>query len=209
MSNMSADLGAKFAVFPYDQQTRDYLEGKLKRPARPVEPDVDALYETQFTLDLSSMTPQVSLPHDPSNSTPIETLEKERIKVQQAFIGSCTNGRMEDFRMAARILKGRKVHADVRLIATPASQSIWRQCLEEGIWEIFAESGALVTHSTCGACAGIQLGVLGDGETCISASARNYPGRMGSTKSAVYLANPATVAASALAGVITDPRRYL
>ena len=155
------------------------------------------------------MDPYVACPHDPSNSMPVTKVEPEQIKVDQAFIGSCTNGRMEDFRMAAKILKGRKVHPNVRLIATPASQQIWHQCLKEGIWDIFAEAGALVTHSTCGLCFGGHLGLLGDGEVAISATNRNFQGRQGSPKSSVYLANPATVAASAVTGYITDPRHLL
>ena len=155
------------------------------------------------------MPPYVACPHDPGNSIPVADLEGERIKIDQGFIGSCTNGRVEDFQMAARILKGRKVHPDVRLIATPASQSIWRECINNGIWDIFAEAGALVTHSTCGICFGGHLGIIGDGEVCIASSNRNFQGRQGSPKSFVYLANPATVAASAVEGHIVDPRRFL
>lgn len=209
ISNMGVEVGAKFAIFPCDEKTLQYLEGKMKRPARPVAADADAVYEAVYSLDVTNLEPHVARPHDPGNGAPVSVLEAERIRINQGFIGSCTNGRMEDFRMAARILKGRKVHPEVRLIATPASQLIWRQCLKEGIWEIFADAGALVTHSTCGVCFGGHLGLIGDGEVCISATNRNFLGRQGSSKGFVYLANPATVAASAVEGFITDPRKFL
>ena len=209
MSNMSIELGAKFGVFPCDDKTLEYLEGKTVRPPRPVESDPDALVEAVHTMDVTDMPPYVAKPHDPGNSVPVTEVEQERIKIDQAFIGSCTNARMEDFRMAARIIKGRKVHPDVRLIATPASQDIWLQCDREGIWETFAEADALITNSTCGACPGMGMGVLGDAEVSISSTNRNFQGRMGSPNAFVYLANPATVAASAITGYITDPRKFL
>jgi 3-isopropylmalate/(R)-2-methylmalate dehydratase large subunit len=187
----------------------EYLDGKLKRPANPVSPDDDARYEATHTVDVSTMGPYVAKPHDPGNSVPIEELVGDRVRIDQAFLGSCTNARMEDFRMAARILRGRKVADDVRLIATPASMDIWRQCGQEGIWDVFAEAGALVTSPGCGACPGTSMGVLGDGEVCISSSNRNFQGRMGSGRASVYLANPATVAASAVLGHIADPRVFL
>ncbi len=209
MSNMGIEIGAKFAIFPCDDKTLEYLEGKMKRPAQPVSADPDAVYEADYKLDVTDMPPYVACPHDPGNSVPVTDVDSQRIKVNQAFIGSCTNGRLEDFRMAARILKGRKVHPDVRLIASPASQLIWLDCLKEGIWDVFAEAEALVTHSTCGPCFGGHLGLLGDNEVCISATNRNFQGRQGSPQAAVYLANPATVAASAVEGYITDPRKFL
>lgn len=209
IANMGVEIGAKFAIFPCDEKALKFLEGKMKRPARPVTADPDARYENIYTLDITDLPPFVACPHDPGNGVPVTELEAKKIKINQAFIGSCTNGRMEDFRMAAQILKGRKVHPEVRLIATPASQLIWHQCLRERIWEIFAAAGALVTHSTCGVCFGGHLGLLGDGEVCISATNRNFQGRQGSAKAFVYLANPATVAASAVVGYITDPRKFL
>ena len=209
IANMGVEIGAKFAIFPCDDKTLEYLEGKMKRPAKPVSSDPDAVYEAVYNLDVTDMPPYVARPHDPANSVPVTEVEPEQIKVDQAFVGSCTNGKMEDFRMAARILKGRKVHPDVRLIATPASQMIWHDCLREGIWDIFAEAGALVTHSTCGVCFGGHLGLLGDGEVSISTTNRNFQGRQGSLKAFVYLANPATAAASAVEGYITDPRKFL
>ena len=209
MSNMGVEIGAKFAIFPCDDKTLEYLEGKMIRPPMPAVSDPDARYEAVYTLDVTDLSPYVALPHDPGNTVPIEQIAPERIKVDQAFIGSCTNARMEDFYMAARILKGRKVHPDLRLICTPASQAIWEQCAKEGIWEVLAEAGAMVTNSTCGACPGMGMGVLADEEVCISSTNRNFQGRMGSPKSFVYLANPATVAATAVEGYITDPRQYL
>lgn len=209
IANMGIEIGAKFAIFPCDDKTLEYLKGKMKRPANCISPDPDACYEAVYNMDVTNMAPYVARPHDPGNSVPVTEVEPERIKVDQAFIGACTNGRMEDFRMAARILKGRKVHPDTRLIATPASQTIWHQCLKEGIWDVFTEAEALVTHSTCGICFGGHLGLLGDGEVSISSSNRNFQGRQGSNKAFVYLANPATVAASAVEGYITDPRKFL
>jgi len=209
IANMGVEIGAKFAIFPCDDKTLEYLEGKMKRPACPVIADPDALYEAIYNLDATEMHPYVACPHDPANSVPVTEVESKRIKVDQAFIGSCTNGRLEDFRMAAQILKGRRVHPDVRLIASPASQLIWLDCAKEGIWNIFADAGALVTHSTCGPCFGGHLGLLGDGEVSISATNRNFQGRQGSPKAFVYLANPATVAASAVEGYVTDPRKFL
>ncbi|MGA2463790.1 MAG: aconitase/3-isopropylmalate dehydratase large subunit family protein [Thermodesulfobacteriota bacterium] len=209
IANMGVEIGAKFAIFPCDDKTLKYLEGKMKRPPRPVSADPDAVYETVYHLNVTDMPPYIARPHDPSNGVPVTKVEAEKIKVDQAFIGSCTNGRMEDFRMAAKILKGRKVHPDVRLIVSPASQLIWQDCLKEGLWDIFAEAEALITHSTCGPCFGGHLGLLGDGEVSISSTNRNFQGRQGSPKAFVYLANPATVAASAIEGYITDPREFL
>ena len=209
MANMGVELGAKFAIFPCDDKTLEYLEGKMVRPSNPAVADPDAQYEAVYPLDVTDLPPYVALPHDPGNTVPIDEVAPEKIKIDQAFIGSCTNARMEDFHMAARILKGNKISPEVRLIATPASQLLWEQCLKEGIWEVFADAGAVVTNSTCGACPGMHMGVLADEEVCISSSNRNFQGRMGSPKSSVYLANPATVAASAVAGYVADPREYL
>jgi 3-isopropylmalate/(R)-2-methylmalate dehydratase large subunit len=209
ISNMSIELGAKFGIFQCDEKTMDALKNKMKRPSAPVQPDADAVYEKIFYLDVTGMAPHVACPHDPSNSVPVTELGAKHIKIDQAFIGSCTNGRMEDFRMAAEILKGRHIHPDVRLIASPASQLIWKECLEEGLWKILMDAGAIVTHSTCGPCMGSHFGLLGDGETSISTTNRNFQGRQGSPKASVYLGNAATVAASAVEGNITDPRQFL
>jgi 3-isopropylmalate/(R)-2-methylmalate dehydratase large subunit len=209
LSNQGVELGAKFAIFPCDDKTLDYLAGKMKRPPRPVAPDPDAVYEAVYTIDTTNMPPYVARPHDPRNSVPVTEVAAEHIKIDQGFIGSCASGRLEDFRMAARILKGRKVRPDVRLICSPASQLIWRDCLKEGLWDVFADAEALVCHSTCGPCGGSHLGCIGDNEVCITTSPRNFQGRMGSPQSFVYMGNAATVAASAVTGYITDPREFL
>ena len=209
MSNMGVELGAKFAIFEADEKTDEFLKGRVNRPYQHVSADPDAVYAEQYTLDVTDLEPQVACPHDPGNVHPASELEPERIKVDQALIGSCTNARLEDFEIAARILKGRKVHPGVRLLCSPASQNVWKECLKAGLWEIFAAAGANIEHSTCGPCYGGHLGVLGDGEVSISSTNRNFQGRQGSSESFVYLSNPAVVAASAVNGYISDPRNFL
>ena len=209
ISNMGVEMGAKFAIFEADEKVDEFLEGRVDRPYEHVFPDEDAHYAERLTLDVTDLEPQVACPHDPSNVKSITDLEPEKIKVDQALIGSCTNARMEDFRAAAKILKGREVHPEVRLLCSPASQAIWRECLKEGLWEVFADAGANIEHSTCGPCFGGHMGVLGDGEVSISSTNRNFAGRQGSPESFVYLSNPAVVAASAVTGYITDPRKFL
>jgi len=209
ISNMGVEMGAKFAIFEADEKVDEFLEGRVDRSYEHVFPDEDAHYAERLTLDVTDLEPQVACPHDPSNVKSISDLEPEKIKVNQALIGSCTNARMEDFRAAARILKGREVHPEVRLLCSPASQAIWRECLKEGLWEVFADAGANIEHSTCGPCFGGHMGVLGDGEVSISSTNRNFAGRQGSPEAFVYLSNPAVVAASAVTGYITDPRKFL
>ena len=209
ISNMGVEMGAKFAIFEADEKVDEFLEGRVDRPYDRVFPDEDAHYAEVLTLDVTDLEPQIACPHDPSNVKPISEVESEKVKIDQALIGSCTNARMEDFRAAARILKGREVHPEVRLLCSPASQAIWRECLKEGLWEVFADAGANVEHSTCGPCFGGHMGVLGDGEVSISSTNRNFSGRQGSPDSFVYLSNPAVVAASAVTGYITDPRKFL
>ncbi|MFC1988229.1 aconitase/3-isopropylmalate dehydratase large subunit family protein [Chloroflexota bacterium] len=209
VSNQGVDIGAKFAIFPCDEKTLEYLEGKMKRPAHPISSDSDAVYESIYNLDMTDMPPYVACPHDPSNSVSVTEVEPKRIKIDQGFIGSCASGRLEDFRMAAKILKGHKVHPDVRLILSPASQMIWNDCLKEGLWNTISEAEALVCHSTCGPCGGSQLGLIGEDEACITTSTRNFQGRMGPPSSSVYMGNAATVAASCVTGYITDPRKFL
>ena len=209
ISNMGVEMGAKFAIFEADEKVDEFLEGRVDRSYEHVFPDEDAHYAERLTLDVTDLEPQVACPHDPSNVKSIGDLEPEKIKIDQALIGSCTNARMEDFRAAARILKGREVHPEVRLLCSPASQAIWRECLKEGLWEVFADAGANIEHSTCGPCFGGHMGVLGDGEVSISSTNRNFMGRQGSPEAFVYLSNPAVVAASAVTGYITDPRKFL
>jgi len=207
ISNMVVEAGAKFGIFLPDKNLENWLKINAKEHYTLMKPDVSANYEKKYDYDLSKITPVVAKPSNPGNIEPIENIEG--IEIDQAFLGSCTNGRMEDLRIAAKIIKGRKVHPKTRLIITPASNRIYRQAIEEGLIEIFMNAGAVVTHSTCGACIGGHLGVLAPDEICISSTNRNFKGRMGAPTSQVYLASPATVAASAVKGKITDPREVL
>ncbi len=209
MSNMGVEIGAKCAIFEADDVTMEWLDGRMKRPAAPVSPDADAVYEAVYTVDVSDLEPMVALPHDPSNTHPVSAVVELGLTIDQAFLGSCTNARVEDIAMAARVLAGRSVHPDVRMIVTPASSEVWKECARLGYWDVLAEAGAMITNPGCGACAGAHLGLLGRGERCISSSNRNFQGRMGSPDSEVCLASPATVAASAIEGRIADPRPYL
>lgn len=208
IATMCAEIGADFAIFEYDAITDDYLKGRLDRPAAPVAPDRDAVYAEIRTIDLAALEPYVVKPHHvPGNAVPISQFNKS-VKIDQAFVGSCANGLIEDIRIAAAVMRGRKVADGVRFIVTPGSQQVYLQALREGLVETLTEAGALVTNSTCGPCMGIHLGLLAPGEVCITASTRNFKGRMGSSDSEVYLGSSGTVAASAITGVITDPRPY-
>jgi homoaconitate hydratase family protein len=207
ITNMVVEAGAKFGVFLPDEKLKLWLKNRTNQPYEFVEPDEKAEYETNFDYDLSNITPMIAKPSNPGNMATIEEVQGEEI--DQAFLGSCTNGRMEDLRIAAKILKGKKIHPETRLIVTPASREIYMNALTEGLIEIFLNAGAVVTHSTCGACIGGQLGVLGPDERCISSTNRNFIGRMGDPTAEIFLASPATVAASALKGKISDPREVL
>ena len=209
VSNMGVEVGAKFALFEGDEKTDAFLEGRVDRPYEHVRGDDDASYAAEYEFDLSDLTPMVARPGDPGNGVPVEGVQGEKVKINQAFLGSCTNARLEDLEVAAKILDGKKVHPDVRMLVSPSSQAVFGEALKAGYLETLLNAGALVEHSTCGPCYGGHLGVLGDGETCISSSNRNFKGRMGSPLSHVWLASPATVAASALAGEIVDPREFL
>jgi 3-isopropylmalate/(R)-2-methylmalate dehydratase large subunit len=209
ISNMGVEVGAKFAIFECDEKTERWLEGRVDRPYTPVSADEDAQYAAVYEFDLTDLEPMIAFPHDPGNVHPASVAKDQHIKVDQAFLGSCTNARQEDLEVAARIMKGRKVHPDVRMLVSPASQEVYRDALKAGWLEILADAGCVVEHSTCGPCYGGHLGVLGDGEVCISSSNRNFQGRMGSSLAQVYLASPATVAASAVAGELADPRDFL
>jgi 3-isopropylmalate/(R)-2-methylmalate dehydratase large subunit len=203
LSNMTTEMGAKAGMIAADGITRDYL-AHTKRPFRPIDADEDAAYAATYTFDVDGMGPQVACPENPGNVKPVE--EVAGTKVNVAFLGSCTNARIEDLRAAAEIMKGERLAPGVRMIVSPASQRIHRQAMKEGLADIFMEAGATFANSTCGPCFGGHLGVLAAGEVCISSSNRNYPGRMGSPDARVYLASPLTVAASAVYGEITDPR---
>ena len=207
MATISAELSAEFSLFPYDDVLQTYLEGRAKWPFEPVFPDADAEYEEVLTVDLSSLEPQVVLPNKVAhNVKPVSEVTGQ--KVDQAFIGSCANGRLSDFAVAAEIVKGKQVAAGTRFIVTPGTQTILKDAIRMGYVETLMDAGAVVTSSTCGACFGGHMGLLGDGETCITASTRNFKGRMGSPEAQVFMGSPATVAASAITGVITDPRGF-
>ena len=207
MATISAELSAEFSLFPYDDVLAEYLEGRAKWPFEPVFPDDDAEYDQVITIDLSSLEPQVVLPDRVAwNVKGAREVADERIKVDQAFIGSCANGRISDFAVAAEILDGRTLAPGTRMIVTPGSQAILKEAIHLGYVETLMDAGAVVTNSTCGACFGGHMGLLADGEVCITASTRNFKGRMGSPLASVYMGSPATVAASAVAGHIIDPR---
>jgi 3-isopropylmalate/(R)-2-methylmalate dehydratase large subunit len=207
MATISAELSAEFSLFPYDSVLADYLEGRARWPFEPVGPDDDAEYDQVLTVDLSALEPQIVLPNKVAwNTKGAREVAKEQIKVDQAFIGSCANGRLSDFAVAAEIVEGRQVAPGTRMIVTPGSQDILKEAIKLGYVSTLMDAGAVVTSSTCGACFGGHMGVLGDGEVCITASTRNFQGRMGSPQASVFMGSPATVAASAVTGVITDPR---
>jgi 3-isopropylmalate/(R)-2-methylmalate dehydratase large subunit len=207
MATISAELSAEFSLFPYDDVLAEYLDGRAKWPFEPAHPDANAEYEHTITVDLSTLEPQVVLPGKVAwNSKGAREVASESIKVDQAFIGSCANGRLSDFAIAAEILDGREIAPGTRMIVTPGSQDILKQAIKAGYVETLMDAGAVVTSSTCGACYGGHMGLLADGEVCITASTRNFQGRMGSPLARVFMGSPATVAASAVAGVITDPR---
>ncbi|MEM2142998.1 MAG: 3-isopropylmalate dehydratase large subunit [Candidatus Thorarchaeota archaeon] len=207
ITNMSVEAGAKCGLMTVNQSVERWLEKHSSgRPWAPVEPDSDAEYVDEIHIDLNDepLEPMVALPHSPANVRPVS--EVGDVKIDQAFIGSCTNGRLEDLEIATQILEGSRVHPDVRLIVTPASRRTYIDALDAGYIAALMRAGAIVTNSTCGACVGGHLGVLGPGDVCISSTNRNFRGRMGHPDSLVYLGSPATVAASALKGRITDPR---
>jgi len=203
MSNMAIEAGAKSGIFRVDDKTLDYVKPRAKRPYTVYEPDVDADYSQVIEYDVSAIEPQIAIPHSPANTKPVNQVSG--VEIDQAVIGSCTNGRLEDLRLAAQVLKGRKVHPRVRCIILPGSQQIVLNALKEGLIEIFIRAGAAVSTPTCGPCLGGHMGVLAEGERCIATTNRNFIGRMGSPKSEVYLANPAVAAASAITGRITSP----
>ena len=207
MANMAIEAGAKAGVFRVDNKTQLYIKSRAKRPYMVYEPDGDAEYSQVIEYDVSALEPQVALPHSPANTKPISQVGD--IEINQAVIGSCTNGRLEDLRVAAQIFKGRKVHPRARCIILPGSQQVYLDALREGLIGIFIRAGAAVSTPTCGPCLGGHMGVLADGERCISTTNRNFVGRMGSSKSEVYLASPAVAAASAIMGRITSPEEVI
>jgi len=203
IANMAIEAGAKNGIFPMDAATRAYLDGRVSRAWEAVEPDADAVYEREVVIDLDTLRPTVALPHLPSNTRTVDQVAGTPI--QQVVIGSCTNGRLEDLRQAAEVLKGRKVAKGVRCIVFPATQQIYLDAMKAGYVETFIEAGCAVSTPTCGPCLGGHMGVLSDGERAISTTNRNFVGRMGPVSSEIILANPAVAAASAVTGVVTDP----
>lgn len=204
IANMAIEAGGKNGIFPVDDQAVAYMKEHSKREFRIFEADPDAVYDEEYTIDLSTLRPTVAFPHLPENTRTIDEIEEE-IPIDQAVIGSCTNGRMEDLRTAAEILKGRRVKKGVRCIIIPATQAIYLQAMEEGLLKTFIEAGAVVSTPTCGPCLGGYMGILADKERCISTTNRNFVGRMGHVGSEVYLASPAVAAASAVTGRISSP----
>ncbi len=203
MANMAIEAGAKAGIFRVDEKTQNYVKPRAKRPYTVYQADADAEYAEIIEYDVSKMEPQVSVPHSPANAKPVSQLRD--IEIDQSVIGSCTNGRIEDLRVAAGIIKGKKVHPKVRCIILPGTQQVYLDALREGLIETFITAGAAVSTPTCGPCLGGHMGVLAEGERAISTTNRNFVGRMGSVKSEVYLANPAVAAASAITGRITGP----
>ena len=204
IANMAIEAGAKNGIFPVDELTEAYMKEHSSRPYKIYEADEDAVYDEEYTIDLSTLKSTISFPHLPSNTRTMDQITED-VVIDQAVIGSCTNGRIDDLRCAAKILEGRKVKKGVRCIVIPATQQIYLQAMEEGLLKIFIEAGAVVSTPTCGPCLGGYMGILAAGERCISTTNRNFVGRMGHVDSEVYLASPAVAAASAVTGKISVP----
>lgn len=207
MANMTIEAGGKVGLFRVDNKTQLYIKSRAQHPYNVYEPDPDAEYARVIEYDVTGLEPQVAFPHSPANARPVS--QAGNIKIDQAIIGSCTNGRIDDLKVAAQIFKGKKVHPSARCIVIPGSQQVYAEALNEGLIATFIEAGAAVSTPTCGPCFGGHMGVLAEGERCISTTNRNFVGRMGHTKSEVYLANPAVAAASAVAGKITHPDKVM
>ncbi len=208
ITNMAVEMGAKAGLMKPDAKVIEYLSSQgITAPYTMVESDPDAIYCQTLRFDAAALSPMVSCPHEVDNIAAVEDVAT--IKIDQAYLGSCTGGRYYDLAAAARVLKGRKVKAGTRLLVSPASQDIWMQASKDGILATLAEAGAVIMAPTCGVCVGLHSGLLADGEVCLSSTNRNFIGRMGSKKARIYLGSPMTVAASAIAGTIADPRKYL
>jgi len=203
MCNMAIEAGGKAGIVPPDEVTKEFVAGRARREPVYYHSDPDARYSAEYSWDVSALEPQVSAPHLPENAKAVS--EYQDVKIDQAVVGSCTNGFLDDLRVAARVLEGRKVHRDVRLIVIPATPTIYRQALDEGLFEIFLDAGANISTPTCGPCLGGYMGILAPGERCVSTTNRNFVGRMGHPESEVYLSGPAVAAASAVAGIIRGP----
>ncbi len=205
IANMAIEAGGKNGIFPVDDLTEEYMKAHGSRPYKVYEADPDAVYDEEYTIDLSALKPTVAFPHLPENTHTVDEI-KEPIKIDQAVIGSCTNGRIDDLRIAAKVLKDKHVKKGVRCIVIPATQAIYLQAVEEGLVRTFIEAGAIVSTPTCGPCLGGHMGILASGEKCVSTTNRNFVGRMGAVDSEIYLASPAVAAASAIEGYICAPK---
>lgn len=206
--NMAIEAGAKNGIFPVDDQAIEYMKKHSKKEYKIYEADADAQYDEVIEIDLSEIVPTVAFPHLPGNAHTMDEINaSEKVYIDQVVIGSCTNGRMSDLRKAAAILKGQKVNEKVRVMVVPATQKIFVQCIREGLAEIFVEAGCAFNTPSCGPCMGGHMGVMANGEKCVSTTNRNFVGRMGDVKSLIYLASPEVAAASAIAGYIADPRK--
>ena len=210
LSNMAVEAGAKCGLFPSDEITYMYLKERGRHEKyQEISPDEDAEYEQIIEIDMGEIEPMVSFPHTVDNVRPISHEDCKSVKIHQVFIGTCTNGRIEDLEIAANILKGKKLAEDTRLIITPSSREVYGLALEKGYLKIFNDVGASINNPGCGACVGVHQGILGDGENCLSTQNRNFKGRMGNPNGFIYLSSPATAAASAITGYLTDPREFL
>ena len=205
IANMAIEAGAKNGIFMVDEVTENYMKGRVQGEWKVYTPDDDAEYVEEYEIDLSALKPTVSFPHLPENTKTID--EVGDVPVQQVVIGSCTNGRLEDMALAAKILKGRKVHDDVRAIIIPATQQIYKDCIKNGYIDTFIDAGCVVSTPTCGPCLGGHMGILAAGERCVATTNRNFVGRMGHVDSLIYLASPEVAAASAIAGCIANPEK--
>ncbi len=209
MANMAIEAGAKNGIFAVDELTLDYIKNHSKKTPVVYEADADAEYDEVYDIDLSKIRPTVAFPHLPENTRTVDEIGEKEVKIDQVVIGSCTNGRMEDLRIAHSIIKGKKVSKDIRVIIIPGTQKIYLQAIAEGIIQDLVEAGCAISTPTCGPCLGGYMGILAAGERCVSTTNRNFVGRMGHVDSEVYLASPSTAAASALTGYITNPDKYM
>ena len=207
IANMAIEAGAKNGIFPVDDITREYCNGRFQGTPVEYTADEDAEYDETYVIDLSTLRPTVAFPHLPENTKTVDEIGETEVKIDQCVIGSCTNGRLSDLRAAANVLKDKKIAKGVRCIIFPGTQQIWKDAMHEGLFDIFIDAGAVVSTPTCGPCLGGHMGILAAGEKAISTTNRNFVGRMGHVDSEVYLASPAVAAASAVKGYITDPEK--
>ena len=207
IANMAIEAGAKNGIFPVDDITREYIKDRFQGEPVEFSADDDAVYDEEYTIDLSKLRPTVAFPHLPENTRTVDEIGDTEVKIDQAVIGSCTNGRISDLRAAAEVLKGKHIAKGVRCIVIPGTQNIWLQAMHEGLFDIFIQAGAVVSTPTCGPCLGGHMGILAKGEKAVSTTNRNFVGRMGHIESEIYLASPAVAAASAVTGYITSPEK--